>query len=176
MATWVSCFSDGLLANVENDEYSVEGDVSKAARRVLADAIAEILEEKANEWGMDYEVGAGTWYPDSPAKVREEKPAHPLDSLFFALLESAVELIDFDDVAEAVLRQRGKWAAPLPRPGWLKRPLLSYALKLFDQTTGTFEFFFQVGTDDGLLAALVPLTSLLVGPGERADTVVDFSG
>jgi hypothetical protein len=41
--------------------------------------------------------------------------------------------------------------------------------------TGPFETFFQVGTDDGLLAAPVPLSELLIAPGERADIVVDFS-
>jgi spore coat protein A, manganese oxidase len=33
----------------------------------------------------------------------------------------------------------------------------------------------QIGTDDGLLYAPVPLTALTIGPGERADTIVDFS-
>jgi spore coat protein A len=50
-----------------------------------------------------------------------------------------------------------------------------YDLKLFDQTTGAYVPFFQVGTDDALLGAPVPLTSLLVAPGERADIVIDFS-
>lgn len=36
--------------------------------------------------------------------------------------------------------------------------------------------FYQVGSDGGLLNAPVPLGSLLLGPGERADVVVDFSG
>ncbi|MGC9349136.1 MAG: multicopper oxidase domain-containing protein, partial [Anaerolineae bacterium] len=35
--------------------------------------------------------------------------------------------------------------------------------------------FYQVGTDDGLLASPVELTTLVLGPGERADLVVDFS-
>jgi spore coat protein A len=35
--------------------------------------------------------------------------------------------------------------------------------------------FHQIGTDQGLLNAPVPLTQLLIGPGERADIVVDFS-
>jgi FtsP/CotA-like multicopper oxidase with cupredoxin domain len=35
--------------------------------------------------------------------------------------------------------------------------------------------FFQIGTDGGLLNAPVPLTRLLLGPGERADLVVDFA-
>ncbi|WP_413250443.1 multicopper oxidase family protein [Sinomonas flava] len=35
--------------------------------------------------------------------------------------------------------------------------------------------FLQIGTDGGLLGAPVPLTKLLLGPGERADLVVDFS-
>jgi spore coat protein A len=33
----------------------------------------------------------------------------------------------------------------------------------------------QIGTDQGLLPAPVPLTSLEIAPGERADLVVDFS-
>ena len=36
--------------------------------------------------------------------------------------------------------------------------------------------FQQIGSDQGLLAAPVPLTSLSLAPGERADLVVDFSG
>ncbi|MDH3217348.1 MAG: multicopper oxidase domain-containing protein [Candidatus Krumholzibacteria bacterium] len=36
--------------------------------------------------------------------------------------------------------------------------------------------FYQIGTDVGLLPFPVPLTQLLLGPGERADLVVDFTG
>jgi spore coat protein A len=39
----------------------------------------------------------------------------------------------------------------------------------------TGEPFHQIGTDQGLLAAPVPLTDLEIAPGERADLVVDFS-
>jgi spore coat protein A len=35
--------------------------------------------------------------------------------------------------------------------------------------------FSQIGTDQGLLPAPVPLTSLVIAPGERADLIVDFS-
>ncbi|MEZ4776748.1 MAG: multicopper oxidase domain-containing protein [Bacteroidia bacterium] len=35
--------------------------------------------------------------------------------------------------------------------------------------------FYQVGTDDGLLPNAVPLTSLIMGPGERHDIVIDFA-
>jgi len=35
--------------------------------------------------------------------------------------------------------------------------------------------FFQIGSDGGLLNAPVPLSQLLLGPGERADLVVDFA-
>ena len=36
--------------------------------------------------------------------------------------------------------------------------------------------FHQIGTDQGLLPAPAPLTKLLIGPGERADIIVDFAG
>jgi spore coat protein A, manganese oxidase len=35
--------------------------------------------------------------------------------------------------------------------------------------------FHQIGTDQGLLPAPVPLTSLEIAPGERADLIIDFS-
>lgn len=35
--------------------------------------------------------------------------------------------------------------------------------------------FYQIGTDSGLLDAPVPMTSLLIAPGERADILVDFT-
>ena len=37
------------------------------------------------------------------------------------------------------------------------------------------EAFVQIGSDQGLLAAPVPLKSLLLTPGERADLIIDFS-
>jgi spore coat protein A len=35
--------------------------------------------------------------------------------------------------------------------------------------------FYQIGTDDGFLPQAVPLTELVIGPGERADLIFDFS-
>ena len=45
----------------------------------------------------------------------------------------------------------------------------------FDVQQGVSQPFFQIGTDDGLLAAPVALNQVLIAPGERADIVVDFS-
>jgi spore coat protein A len=45
-----------------------------------------------------------------------------------------------------------------------------------DATMGTAQPFLQIGTDDGLLPYPVELTRLLLGPGERADLVVNFHG
>ncbi|MEJ2721616.1 MAG: multicopper oxidase, partial [bacterium] len=45
-----------------------------------------------------------------------------------------------------------------------------------DETAGTAQEFYQIGTDDGLLATPIPLTKLLLAPGERADLIVDFDG
>ncbi|MFZ2649303.1 MAG: multicopper oxidase, partial [Burkholderiaceae bacterium] len=36
--------------------------------------------------------------------------------------------------------------------------------------------FWQIGTDGGLLQQPVPMTQLLLAPGERADVIVDFAG
>ncbi len=46
----------------------------------------------------------------------------------------------------------------------------TYTLALSDNAT-----FWQIGTDQGLLAAPVALNTLTIVPGERADLVVDFS-
>lgn len=45
-----------------------------------------------------------------------------------------------------------------------------------DPSKGRALTFFQIGSDGGLLNAPVPLTTLLLAPGERADIVVDFAG
>ncbi len=58
-----------------------------------------------------------------------------------------------------------------------------YRFRLLNASNGRFYHlslgegvsFFQIGTDQGLLPAPVPLKSLLIAPGERADLVVDFS-
>src|SRR4029450_12503994 len=34
---------------------------------------------------------------------------------------------------------------------------------------------YQIGTDDGLLYKPAPVSQLTLGPGERADVIVDFS-
>jgi len=49
-----------------------------------------------------------------------------------------------------------------------------YHLSLVDKASDRLSFH-QVGTDQGLLPAPVPLTFLEISPGERADLVVDFS-
>ncbi len=48
-----------------------------------------------------------------------------------------------------------------------------YKLRLLDGVRSLT--FHQIGTDGGLLNAPVPLTDLLLAPGERADIVVDFA-
>jgi spore coat protein A len=51
----------------------------------------------------------------------------------------------------------------------------TYTLSL-DDGTPTPVTFWQIGTDGGLLPAPVTLTELTIGPGERADLVMDFEG
>jgi spore coat protein A, manganese oxidase len=50
-----------------------------------------------------------------------------------------------------------------------------YRLTLVDSASANNVPFHQIGTDQGLLPAPVPLTSLEIAPGERADLIVDFS-
>ena len=49
-----------------------------------------------------------------------------------------------------------------------------YNIKL-KTSLGTTLTFAQIGSDGGLLNAPVPLNKLLLGPGERADLIVDFA-
>jgi len=59
-----------------------------------------------------------------------------------------------------------------------------YRFRVLNASNGRFlhlslsngETFHQIGTDQGLLAAPVPLDRSLLAPGERADLVVDFIG
>jgi spore coat protein A len=44
------------------------------------------------------------------------------------------------------------------------------------KATGAALPFFQIGSDGGLFNLPVPLTQLVLGPGERADLLVDFRG
>jgi spore coat protein A len=48
--------------------------------------------------------------------------------------------------------------------------------RFFRLTLSSGQVFQQIGTDQGFLPAPVPLTRLVVAPGERADVVIDFSG
>ena len=50
-----------------------------------------------------------------------------------------------------------------------------YNLSFVENGSADAAPFHQVGTDQGLLPAPVPLTNLEIAPGERADLVVDFS-
>ena len=59
----------------------------------------------------------------------------------------------------------------------------NYRLRLLNASNGRFYHlsfssglrFHQIGTDQGLLEAPVPLSSLALAPAERADLIVDFS-
>lgn len=50
-----------------------------------------------------------------------------------------------------------------------------YVLKLTEDNSDVRIPFYQIGTDNGLLAQPVQLDQLVLGPGERADLIVDFS-
>jgi FtsP/CotA-like multicopper oxidase with cupredoxin domain len=51
----------------------------------------------------------------------------------------------------------------------------SYNLQFANEKTGTALPFAQIGAEGGLLRAPVPMSALLIAPGERADVIVDFA-
>jgi spore coat protein A, manganese oxidase len=51
-----------------------------------------------------------------------------------------------------------------------------YRLQIVDEKGGRNLPFTQIGTDGGLLREPVPMTALLIAPGERADVIADFAG
>lgn len=51
-----------------------------------------------------------------------------------------------------------------------------YNLQFADENSGQSLPFTQIGAEGGFLRAPVPLTALLIAPGERADVIIDFGG
>jgi spore coat protein A, manganese oxidase len=51
-----------------------------------------------------------------------------------------------------------------------------YNLQFANETSGRALPFAQIGADGGFLRAPVPMTALLIAPGERADVIIDFAG
>jgi spore coat protein A len=51
-----------------------------------------------------------------------------------------------------------------------------YNLQFADENSGRPLPFTQIGAEGGLLRTPVPLTALLIAPGERSDIVIDFAG
>ena len=51
-----------------------------------------------------------------------------------------------------------------------------YRLQIVNEKSGRGLPFTQIGTDGGLLRDPVPMTALLISPGERADVIADFAG
>lgn len=48
--------------------------------------------------------------------------------------------------------------------------------RFYDLTLSTGEAFTQIGTESGLLPAPIPRTTMQIGPAERLDVIVDFTG
>jgi spore coat protein A, manganese oxidase len=51
-----------------------------------------------------------------------------------------------------------------------------YNLQFAEENSGRPLPFTQIGAEGGLLRAPVPMTALLIAPGERADLIIDFAG
>ncbi len=73
-------------------------------------------------------------------------------------------------------RQRPGLAVPRRRAAAVPVPAAQrIGLALLHLFLSSGQPFHQIGTDDGLLEAPVSMDRLTIGPGERADVVVDFS-
>jgi spore coat protein A len=51
-----------------------------------------------------------------------------------------------------------------------------YNLQFVNENSGRALSFTQIGAEGGLLRAPVPMTALLIAPGERADVIINFAG
>jgi spore coat protein A, manganese oxidase len=51
-----------------------------------------------------------------------------------------------------------------------------YNLRFANERSGKALPFAQIGADGGLFRAPVPMSALLIAPGERADVIIDFAG
>jgi hypothetical protein len=90
----------------EGDEWFEMGeDVSRVARDKLADRLEEILEEAQSDWGLvtdEWSVGDVDLHACAQAGTS-------LDALFLPLLSFVCSEILCCAVAEALLRDAGKW-------------------------------------------------------------------
>ncbi len=97
----------------------------------------------------------------------------------FQHIDSATKQIILDDEADNITMVNGQISAP-----FLNVPAQVVRLRLLNASSHRFfEFGFndnrtfnQITSDDGLLNAPVPLTRLMLGSGERAEILVDFTG
>ncbi|MBK9026241.1 MAG: hypothetical protein IPL69_20465 [Saprospiraceae bacterium] len=94
-------------------------------------------------------------------------------------MDSTTKQIILDDEADNITMVNGQISAP-----FLNVPAQIVRLRILNASSHRFfEFGFddnrtfnQITSDDGLLNAPVPLTRLMLGSGERAEILVDFSG
>ncbi len=97
----------------------------------------------------------------------------------FQHMDSTTKQIILSDEADNITMVNGQISAP-----FLNVPAQIVRLRLLNASSHRFfEFGFddnrtfnQITSDDGLLNAPVPLTRLMLGSGERAEILVDFSG
>lgn len=97
----------------------------------------------------------------------------------FQHMDSITKQIILDDEADNITMVNGQISAP-----FLNVPAQVVRLRILNASSHRFfEFGFddnrtfnQITSDDGLLNAPVPLTRLMLGSGERAEILVDFSG
>ena len=97
----------------------------------------------------------------------------------FQHMDSTTKQIILDDEADNITMVNGQISAP-----FLNVPAQIVRLRILNASSHRFfEFGFddnrtfnQITSDDGLLNAPVPLTRLMLGSGERAEILVDFSG
>ena len=98
----------------QNDWYQMGMDVSQAARQELGELLEEQYQDFQAEWAAAHFLPA----PEELELAEMGEAGDTLDGLFLPLINKSVHSarMDFETVAEAILRSLGKWAPDKERP------------------------------------------------------------
>ncbi|MFV8839260.1 multicopper oxidase domain-containing protein [Salinimicrobium soli] len=113
-----------------------------------------------------FDANGQLFYPSSPALL-ETPPTAPLPSAYTVLPEF---------FGEFILVNGKVWPYVEVEPTKYRLRLLNGSDSRFYELNLPGVTFKQIGSDGGFLPNPVELNKLIIGPGERLDVIVDFSG